>query len=233
MPATILVVENDCAFSALLSEFAGAEAYRVLVARDAVELLHRLGQHAPDLVLLDAALPCLDGCEACREIRQVSDVPIILVCGQGDVTARVRGLELGADAVLSRPVSARELAAQVRATLRRGRGPIEPERVVHVDERLCVDRARGEVRIGGRRVELSPIEFKLLSCFVDQPGRLLAHHSLLTQVWGWEYANESGYLKVYIHNLRKKIEPDPAAPRYIITERGLGYRFQAPALTDS
>jgi two-component system KDP operon response regulator KdpE len=121
-----------------------------------------------------------------------------------------------------------ELVARVRALLRRSYLSTSPHQVVKVDDRLVVDRLRGQVYVEGEAIDLSAIEFKLLSCFLDHPNRVLNHRTLLTQVWGWEYDGEVDYLKVYVHHVRKKIEPDPRRPVYIITERGLGYRFQMP-----
>jgi two-component system KDP operon response regulator KdpE len=120
------------------------------------------------------------------------------------------------------------LVARVRAALRRSRQPLSAEGIVQVDERLTVDRARRQVVVDGRKTELSPTEFRILDCFLDNAGRVLTHQSLLTQVWGWEYLDETDYLKVYVHHLRKKIEENPGKPSYIVTERGLGYRFQVP-----
>ena len=233
MAATILIVEDDDDFSYLLSEHLHDTGYRCLFARDGVEALRIFEQSHPDLILLDVMMPRMDGMEVCRHIRQTSDVPIIIVSCRTRELDKVRGLELGADDYITKPISHREFVARVQAALRRSNRPISAKPVVQVDGRLTVDRARGEVLVDGQAVDLSPTEYKLLSYFLDHPGHLLTHQSLLTQVWGWEYAEETGYLKVHIHNLRKKIEPDPACPCYIVTERGLGYRFKASDLTVS
>ena len=228
MENTILIAEDEEDVSYLLSEYLQDEGYRFLFARDGVEALRIFEKDRPDLILLDVMMPRMDGWEVCRLIRQSSDVPIVMTtCRIGELD-KVRGLELGADDYITKPISHREFVARVHAALRRGNHPIDPKPVVQVDDRLVVDRARGEVVVDGEAVDLSPIEFKLLSYFLDHPGRILTHQSLLTQVWGWEYADETGYLKVHIHNLRKKICPDPATPRYVVTERGLGYRFEMP-----
>lgn len=226
--AGILIAESDEDCASLLTECLKPEGYRFFFAWDGVEALYLVLKHSPDLVLLDVAMPRMDGWETCYQIRQLSEVPIIMISGQAGEMAQARALDIGADVCVSRPIGRLALAAQVRAMLRRSRRLITSPPVLHVDECLTVDRVRAEVRLCGRTVSLSPIEFKLLCCFLDHPGRLLAHQSLLTHVWGWEYADQTSYLKVHIHSLRKKIEPDPAAPRYILTEWGLGYRFQFP-----
>jgi two-component system, OmpR family, KDP operon response regulator KdpE len=226
MATTILIAEDDEEFSYLLGEHLESAGYRFLFARDGVEAVRIFEREQPDLILLDVMMPRMDGLEVCRHIRHASDVPIIIVSCRTTELDKVRGLELGADDYITKPVSHREFVARVQAALRRSNQPMAPRPVVRVDDRLTVDRVRGEVLVDGEAVDLSPTEYKLLSYFLDHPGRILTHQSLLTQVWGWEYAEETGYLKVHIHNLRKKIESDAAAPRYIVTERGLGYRFE-------
>jgi two-component system, OmpR family, KDP operon response regulator KdpE len=230
MMAKILAVEDDEQFSYLLGERLQDGGYQVLYARDGVEAIQMVSDHRPNLVLLDVMMPRMDGWEACRRIREISDVPIIMLSCMKSELDKVRGLELGADDYITKPISHMEFMARIRAALRRGNhSPISKE-IVEVDGRLSVDRARGEVLVDDQAVELSPIEFKLLNCFLDNAGRILTHASLLTQVWGWEYADETDYLKVYVHSLRKKIEQDPKRPHYIITERGLGYRFEMPGI---
>ncbi|MGD8624953.1 MAG: response regulator transcription factor, partial [Anaerolineae bacterium] len=140
----------------------------------------------------------------------------------------VRGLELGADDYVTKPFSLMELAARIRATLRRRKPPSSTNGSTRVDGRLRLDRSSCQIVVDGETQDLSPIEFKILSCFLDNAGRILTHRNLLSQVWGWEYTDQTDYLKVYIHHLRKKIEKDPSRPSYILTERGLGYRFQVP-----
>jgi two-component system KDP operon response regulator KdpE len=134
-------------------------------------------------------------------------------------------LELGADDYVSKPFDVAELKARTRSALRRYRHPLSSDLRVQIDDRLTVDRAKCCVTINGRVVHLSALEYKLLDCFVENAGRVLTHQTLLSHIWGWEYAEETDYLKVYVHRLRAKIEQDPAEPRYIVTERGLGYRF--------
>jgi len=224
--ATVLVVEDDETFRYLLSEQLESQDYEVLMAEDGERGVQMARERRPDLVLLDVLMPGIDGWEACRRIREFSDVPIMMLTCRGSELDKVRGLEIGADDYLTKPVGYMELVARVRALLRRSYLSTTPQQMVQVDERLAVDRLRSQVYVDDQAVDLSAIEFKLLSCFLDQPNRVLSHRTLLTQVWGWEYDGEVDYLKVYVHHLRKKIEPDPRRPVYIITERGLGYRFQ-------
>jgi two-component system KDP operon response regulator KdpE len=230
MDATILIIEDEQDFVYLLRRKLQDEGYRILSACDGVQGVQVAQKQHPDLVLLDVMMPRMNGWETCRRIRELTDVPIILVTALGGDENTVRGLEMGADDYIVKPFSLAELAARIRAALRRYRQPFGSGTVVQVDDRLIVDRARRQAVVDGQAVELSAIEFKVLACFLDNAGRILTHQSLLTQVWGWEYSDQTDYLKVYVHNLRKKIEKDPRKPCYILTERGLGYRFQIPAV---
>lgn len=228
METTILIVDDDEELSGLLSELLQEEGYHVLLAGDGVEAVQAVKQHHPDLVLLDILMPRMDGWETCRWIRELSDTPIIILsCEVGELD-KVRGLDLGADDYITKPFSTLELRARVRAALRRANPRLAANGIVEVDGRLAIDRTCCEVFVDGQTVELTATECKLLTSFLDNAGRILTHQSLLTQVWGWEYADEKDYLKVYVYHLRKKIEQDPQNPVYILTERGLGYRFQIP-----
>ncbi len=224
----ILLIEDEEDVVVLLRFRFEQEGYEVLSAANGVEGLRILQQEHPHLVLLDLMMPRMNGWETCKRIRQYSDVPIIMLTALGQETDKVRGLELGADDFVTKPFSLAELIARVRAALRRGGQPLSENTTVQIDERLTVDRAQRQVVVDGQKTELSPTEFRILDCFLDNQGRILTHQSLLTQVWGWEYLDETDYLKVYVHHLRKKIEENPGKPSYIVTERGLGYRFQAP-----
>jgi two-component system KDP operon response regulator KdpE len=228
MEAKILVIDDEVDLIALLSLKLRDEGYQVVSARDGVQALQVVQDQCPDLILLDLMMPHMDGWEACRRIRELTDVPIIMLTALSGDQLVARGLEVGADDYLTKPFSMMELSARVRAALRRYRQPFLAGPVVQVDDYLTVNLARRQVTVDGKTIELSAIEFKLLACFLDNAGRILTHGSLLTQVWGWEYSDQTDYLKVYIHNLRKKIEKDPRNPSYILTERGLGYRFQIP-----
>jgi two-component system KDP operon response regulator KdpE len=223
----ILLIEDEDDIVRLLEFRFQQEGYEVLSAANGVDGLRVLQQEHPHLVVLDVMMPRMNGWETCRRIREYSDVPIIMLTALGQEADMVRGLELGADDYVTKPFSLAEVIARVRAALRRGRQPMSDNTTVQIDERLIVDRAQRQVIVDGQRTELSPTEFRVLDCFLDNPGRILTHQSLLTQVWGWEYIDETDYLKVYIHHLRRKIEQNPSKPCYIVTERGLGYRFLA------
>jgi two-component system KDP operon response regulator KdpE len=224
----ILVIEDQRDLADLLQLRLQGEGYQVLWAKDGVEGLHLLWEQHPDLILLDVMLPRMNGWEACRRIRECSDTPIIMLTALGTEQDKVRGLELGADDYLTKPFSMAELVARVRAALRRYKVPVAKTDIVQIDEYLAIDQARRQVIVDGQRIELSAIEYRVLSCFLDNAGRIVTHQSLLTQVWGWEYADQVDYVKVYVYHLRKKIEKNTRQPRYILTERGLGYRFQIP-----
>ena len=224
--AKILVIEDEDEIIRLLTFRLEQEGYEVVSAYNGVDGLRVLQQENPNLVVLDVMMPRMNGWETCKRIRQYSDVPIIMLTALGQEADLIRGLELGADDYVIKPFSLAVLIARVRAALRRSSQPLDTNVTVQIDDRLSIDRAHRQVVINGRKTELSPTEFRILDCFLDNQGRILTHQSLLTQVWGWEYLDETDYLKVYIHHLRKKIEENPSKPRYIVTERGLGYRFQ-------
>jgi two-component system KDP operon response regulator KdpE len=224
----ILVIEDQEDLVNLLHRKLGQEGYQVLSASDGVGGLRILHEQHPDLILLDLMMPRMDGWETCRQVREYSDIPIIVVSALDTIDHKCRGLALGADDYVTKPFNLKELVARISAALRRYGHPSTESPMVEVDNYLVVDRARHRVATDGQWKELSPTEYRILNCLLENAGRILTHQSLLTQVWGWEYADETDYLKVYIHHLRKKIERDPRKPCYILTERGLGYRFQMP-----
>jgi DNA-binding response OmpR family regulator len=229
MEATLLIVEDDREFACLLREGLQDKGFQVLLADDGVDGLQLLQRHHPDLILLDVMMPGMDGWETCRSIREMSNVPIIMLTGRRDEADKVHGLQLGADDYVTKPFSTLELLARIQTVLRRSSQPNTPDHIVRVDKRLAIDRLRRQVFVDGQAVALSAIEFRLLTYFLDQPNCILPHQNLLTEVWGWEYAEETNYLKVYIHRLRSKIEQDPQDPCYLLTERGQGYCFQIPS----
>jgi two-component system KDP operon response regulator KdpE len=226
LSAKILVIEDEEAVVILLRQRLEQEGFQVLTAGDGVEGLRVLQQEHPNLVLLDVTMPGMSGWEACQRIRECSDVPIIMLTGMNAEQDKIRGLHLGADDYVTKPFSLEELTARVHAALRRSRHPLVRSLPTQAEDRLIVDRERRLVFVDGERVELSPTEYKMLCCFLDNADRTLTHRWLLTQVWGGAYADETDYLRVYIHHLRQKIEKDPRKPSYILTEHGLGYRFQ-------
>jgi two-component system KDP operon response regulator KdpE len=202
------------------------EGARVVSAENGKEALERAREDMPDVLLLDIMMPEMDGFEALKRLREFSQVPVLILTAKDEEDDRVRGLELGADDYISKPFSHRELVSRIRAVLRRHyANPPVAQTLVQVDERLQIDFARREVLVEGQRVNLRPTEYRLLYHLVQNAGYVQTHQMLLTRVWGPEYRDESHYLRLYITYLRQKIEPDPANPKYILTERGVGYRF--------
>jgi two-component system KDP operon response regulator KdpE len=180
----------------------------------------------PDLVVMDVMMPKMDGFEALRLLREISTVPVILLTVKSDEEDRIRGLELGADDYVTKPFSPRELVSRVNAVLRRAEWPAPaPRAVLQIDDRLSVDFNRHQVIVEGDRIDLRPTEYRLLSHLIQNAGWVVPHETLLAKVWGYEYRDETHYLRLYINYLRKKVEQDPSDPQYILTERGVGYRF--------
>ncbi len=223
----ILVVDDERRMVEFVRMNLELEGYRVATAGNGLEALERLRADLPDLVLLDVMMPEMDGFETLRRIREVSAVPVLMVTVRGDEPDLIRGLELGADDYIAKPFSPRELLVRIKAALRRAEMPVAgaPARIV-VDEGLTIDTAKREVIVRGQVVKLRPTEYRLLYHLVQNAGWVLTHEMLLSKVWGPEYRDETQYLRLYITYLRQKIEEDPAHPRYILTERGVGYRFK-------
>ncbi len=202
------------------------EGYRVLEAHDGLEALDKTRTNLPDLIVLDVMMPKMDGFETLEMLRQVSNVPVIMLTVRADEEDKVRGLELGADDYVTKPFGAREFISRIKAVLRRTQGPVTPEEaVLQIDDRLGVDFNSHEVIVKDQRIKLRPTEFRLLYHLIENAGWVVPHETLLAKVWGHEYRDEVQYLRLYITYLRKKIEPEPSHPRYILTERGVGYRF--------
>ena len=225
---TILVVDDEphiVRFTAMNLE---VEGFRVATAANGREALAVLaGDEAVDLVVLDVMMPELDGFETLRRIRADSSVPVIFVTVRGDEADRVAGLDLGADDYLTKPFSPRELASRIRALFRRIEAA-EPPRLqkVPVDDWLTINFDQSMVITGGAEVHLRPTEYRLLYQLVNNSGQLLSHDTLLERVWGPEYRGEHQYVRTYVTYLRQKLEQDPRHPQYILSERGLGYRFK-------
>lgn len=230
MGQKILVVDDEPAFVSLVEQILTRKGYEVLKASNGQESLRVFFDHRPDLVLLDVAMPKMDGWQTCHRIRDVSDVPIIIISGRHIAESEiVRGLDYGADDYLIKPVRNRELVARVQAVLRRAELPSSQDKkrdISYNDGFLTLNVAERKVTVNGKRVRLTPTEFRLLSVLVGNASRLLTHKQLLEKVWGWEYVDDIDHLRIYIWHLRHKIEPDPTQPKYIITEPGVGYRFQ-------
>ena len=230
MGEKILVIDDEPAFVRLVNQTLTHKGYEVLTAGDGQEALRLVFANKPDLVLLDVVMPKMDGWQTCSRIREVTDVPIIMITGkQKSEEDIVRGLDYGADDYLVKPVGSRELVARVQAILRRAELPssLETNReITYSDAVLTVNIAERKVIVNGERVRLTPTEFKLFALLLENAGRILTHKQLLEKVWGWEYIDDIDHVRIYIWHLRKKIEPDPTHPRYIMTEPSVGYYFQ-------
>ncbi|MBI1881772.1 MAG: response regulator transcription factor [Chloroflexi bacterium] len=226
--AKILVVDDDKKTLDLIKLYLEKDGYRVLAAYDGLQALELARQKRPDLIVLDLMLPQVDGLDVCRtlRVRGESKVPIIMLTARTTEEDKLLGLDLGADDYVTKPFSPRELLARVRAVLRRvaeaeAKGPPQ----LHYDD-LVVDLIRHEVRLGQEPVHLTPREFKLLETLAREPGRAFTRLELLDTVFGFDYEGLERTVDVHVMNLRKKIEPEPDRPRYVITVPGVGYRFE-------
>lgn len=228
MSATVLLIDDDKDMGQMLHDALSHSGYKTLYVEDGLSGMEVLEEQPVDLVLLDLMLPGVDGWEICRRIRETSDVPIIILTALGREQEVIRGLELGADDYVTKPFKIGELKARMRANLRRCKSALAEDEIVRIDDRLTVDRVRHSLIVDRQTVRLSATEYRLLNYFLDNAGRILTQQNLLSQVWGWEYMDQTDYLKVYVHRLRRKIEEEANEPRYILTERGFGYRFQVP-----
>lgn len=229
MKPTLLIIEDDAVYSELLVQLLTHNGFQVQVASNAATGLKLAYSLKPDAVILDIMLPGVDGWQVCARLRDVSDVPIIMLTAFGSKDNVVKGLNLGADDFIIKPVTMNELVARIRAVLRRTpntkSGEENSRQPVVIFDNLTIDFTRHQVTVDGKRVNLSPIEFRLLSALVQHRGRILSHEFLLREVWGSEYMGEVEYLRQYISYLRYKIEKDPAKPNLIHNEWGYGYRF--------
>jgi len=225
---TILIVDDEARIRDFVRMNLELEHYRVIEAGDGVQALEQLRENLPDLIVLDVMMPEMDGFETLRAVREVSTVPVIMLTVRQGEQDKIHGLDLGADDYLAKPFSPRELLSRIRALLRRSlMAPPSRKTEIVVDPDLSIDFARREVVVRGKKVVLRPTEYRLLYHLVSNAGRLLTHETLLSKVWGREYRDEAHYLRLYITYLRQKLEKDPAHPQYILTERGVGYRFKA------
>lgn len=228
----VLIIDDDATFRNLVEQVLTQKGYEVLKAGSGREGLRLIFDQRPDLVLLDVVMPGIDGWQVCSRIREISDTPIIMITGKHKSEEEiVRGLDYGADDYIIKPVGSKELVARVRAVLRRAELPSPQDirkGVIYNDGFLTVDVTERKVTVNGKRVKLTPREFRLFTLLVENAGRILTHKQLLEKVWGWEYTDDVDYVRIYISHLRQKIEPDPSLPKYIITESGVGYYFQKP-----
>lgn len=226
MTETILIIDDDKTLIDLLGQALGKAGYEIVSATNGIDGLQVLYKHRVDLVILDVMMPRMDGWETCSRIRDLSDVPVIMLTAKDEEADALKGFQCGVDDYVTKPFSFAELTARVKAVLQRARRtPADKQRKVYVFDELVVDADNSQVIVRGKPVSLTPTEFQLLLTLAENAGRILSHEQLLSQVWGPEYVGEPGYVKRYIWYLRQKIEEDPSAPEYIITERGFGYKL--------
>ena len=224
----VLVVEDEDSYSDALAYVLRKEGFEVAVAQTGPDALSDFERHGADIVLLDLMLPGLPGTEVCRQLRQMSNVPVIMVSAKDAEVDKVVGLELGADDYVTKPYSPRELVARIRAVLRRqvgnDTGDLTPPTLAAGPVRMDVD--RHVVTVAGEMVQLPLKEFELLELLLRNAGRVLTRGQLIDRVWGADYVGDTKTLDVHVKRLRSKIEPEPSTPRFIVTVRGLGYKFE-------
>jgi len=224
--AKVLIVDDEPQIRRVLRTTLASQGYTVVEARSGDEALEEIRHERPDLILLDVNMPGRSGLETCSEIRATSDVPIIMLTVRNTERDKVQALDAGADDYVVKPFGVEELMARIRAALRR----VTPAESIppFLSPELKIDFEKRTVLVKGQPVRLTPKEFELLRQLVANQGKAIAHRRLLQAVWGPDYGEETEYLRVFINQLRKKIEPDPGNPRYIITEPWIGYRFERP-----
>ncbi len=228
MAARILIVDDEPNIIGTVAPLLRARGYDVTAAINGVAALQAVEHDSPDLIVLDLGLPDIDGVEVCRRVRDTMSVPILVLSARGAEGDKVRALDAGADDYVTKPFGAEELLARIRAALRRSESvPAASGSIVRGD--LVIDRERFRVLRDGDEVRLTPKEFDLLLFLAQHPGRVLTHRAILKAIWGANSAYQPEHLRVLIGSLRKKIEPNPAAPRYILTEPWVGYRFAETA----
>ena len=222
----ILVVDDEERMARFVRLNLEHDGFQVVEAYRGQEAMDKVRTTLPDLILLDIMMPDIDGFEVLKMIREISDVPVIMLTAKGEEDDKVKGLELGADDYITKPFSPRELVSRVKAVLRRTEVPGEGSTdVIQVDDRLKIDFNRREIWIKDKLISLRPTEYRLLYHLVQNAGWVLTYDQILSRVWGYEYRDEPHYVRLYVNYLRQKLEQDPANPKYILTERGIGYRF--------
>jgi len=224
MAQTILVVDDEPQIVRLVRTYLEEAGFRVVTASDGEQALYVTRHEKPDLVVLDLLMPRMDGLTFTRRVRSERDVPIVMLTARAEETDRIVGLELGADDYVTKPFSPRELVARVRAVLRRTQQPPRPAEILRAGS-LALDRTTHTVTVSGEEVDLTPTEFDLLETLMSNPGRAFRRSELLEAVQGVAFEAYERTVDVHIKNLRQKIEPDPSQPRYVLTVRGVGYRF--------
>jgi two-component system, OmpR family, KDP operon response regulator KdpE len=226
----ILIVDDDPVQVKFVSSQLKAGGFNTLKAGNSREAVRTIVQDKPDLILLDVMMPGIDGYETCRFIREISESPVIMLSGKRKSEEDIiHGLDSGADEYLAKPVSSRELLARIKAALRRVTKSTEGEKKnsVFSNDYLTVNIPERKVLVNGKRLKLTPREFRLLALLVENAGRIISHQQVLEHIWGFEYVDDIDYVRIYISHLRQKIEPEPSSPTYILTEPGVGYYFRS------
>lgn len=222
----VLVVDDEERMARFINLNLHKDGFDVIEAYNGVSAIEKLRDSLPDLVILDVMLPDIDGFEVLKMIREISAVPVIMLTAKGEEEDRVKGLELGADDYVSKPFSVLEVVSRVKAVLRRAEASgVSSSEKIQVDDRLILDFGRREIWVEGKLIKLRPTEYRLLYHLVQNAGWVQTYDQLLSKVWGYEYRDEPHYVRLYINYLRQKLEKDASDPKYILTERGVGYRF--------
>lgn len=222
----ILVVDDEERMVRFIRLNLEHDGFQVIEAFNGKQAMNKIRESLPDLILLDVMMPDIEGFDVLEMIRENNDVPVIMLTAKSEEDDRVRGLELGADDYITKPFSPRELTSRVKAVLRRTTSAKSNDSgVIEVDDYLKIDFDRRKVWVNNELVKLRPTEYRLLYHLVQNAGWVITHDQILAKVWGYEYQNEPHYVRLYINYLRQKIEKDPTNPKYILTERGVGYRF--------
>jgi two-component system KDP operon response regulator KdpE len=222
----ILVVDDEPQITRVLKTTLSSQGYCIRTATDGEQALQQMKGWSPDLVITDLRMPKMDGLQLCRAIRAESRIPIIVLSVKGEETIKVESLDAGADDYITKPFNVNELLARVRAALRRAAVPLEPETALIEIGHFRIDIPARKVEVKAKEVHLTPKEFDLLVYLARRPGKVVTHHALLTAVWGPNSVQQPEYLRVFVGHLRKKLEPEEHAPRYIVTEPWVGYRFE-------
>jgi DNA-binding response OmpR family regulator len=223
----ILVVDDEPRMIGFIRMNLELEGHQVIEANSGLQALDVVRTQLPDIIVLDVMMPELDGFETLRMLREFSDIPVIMLTAKGDENDKVYGLELGADDYVTKPFGPRELSSRIKAVIRRIKSTSSSpnEAILRIDDRLSVDFNQREVIVNGEPIKLRPTEYRLLYHLIENSGWTVPHEQLLAKVWGYEYRDEAHYVRLYVNYLREKIEEDPSNPKYILTERGVGYRF--------
>lgn len=223
----ILIVDDDKTLVRLMREALSKAEYDVITASNGIDALQELYAKQPDLVLLDVMMPRMDGWETAQRIRQVSPVPVIMLTAKDEESDKLKGFAAGVDDYVTKPFSFAEIVARVSAVLHRSRlVPVDHKPKRYSSGSLVIDTDSRRVTKAGKVLELTPTEYRLLATLAENSGRVLSHEQLLNKVWGYEFGEDTGYVKRYVWYLRRKVEDDPRKPEHILTERGFGYLFQ-------